>query len=135
MTRVTTSGSVNPVAEVAVCNASAMWASLASCVTIIFVPSFTDGLKRWAAQQNTRAFPSNFLACHRTAPFCPNKFGASLWQRAAEVQQRREIKTGREVDCAESSEESPRACWVPGGTEKPTGTLIANNAGTEVVRE
>jgi hypothetical protein len=60
--------------------------------------------------------------------------GASLWHGAAKRQQRREINTEREGDCAESSEESPPDCCISGEIEAFTGTLIDNNAGPEVVR-
>jgi len=51
------------------------------------------------------------------------------------LQQRNEISTEREADAAASGEESPldvRVSWKIGN---PTGTLIDNNVGAELVRK
>jgi len=51
------------------------------------------------------------------------------------LQQRNEISTERELDAAATSEESPLDARVSWEIENPTGTLIDNNAGAELVRK
>jgi hypothetical protein len=71
----------------------------------------------------------------RTAPSRPRQLGASLWQAAAKLQQRREINTERTADWTESTEESPPDRWTTGEIETLAGALIDNNVGPDVVRE